>query len=635
MGIVVRAEDPYVPLLRATLERFGIPAHFYFDSRPDEHPVVRYLGGAVEAMIGGWDHQRTLEVLRLAPRFAASPALDRFDFAVRRQLPNAGLGELRSLLMAPDVHGLAGAEGLLHKLDRLSTLEEWRAFAMYPRDWAARFRDLRQLFRPAVEEIPAGRGRHEAALLVRGQAQALDAFDQALDEAAQALPAEREIPIEGFWSAVKSVLRLLPLRLRDGRRNVVHVLSAEEARQWVLPVVFVCGLVERQFPQFHTQDPFFPDAARRQLNQAGVRVRTTADFEREERALFDSAIGRASLLAVLTHPRCDQRGQPALASLFLDGRASLRREDARAANPQPRRQRRPRTEVEIRAPGLLASLVETSARQSPSSLETFLQCPFEYFGSRTLRLQGAPPRPGDRLDPLTQGNIVHEVLKEWWPRRPAAIAPVFERMFERVCERQRVPPGYHTERLRNSMLEDLATFARDDVWPPGMTSRMEEQFAFPLEAPEGVPAIAITGMIDRLDTAADGRAYVIDYKYSAKARVKSKLDDETLLQAQLYGMAAGREFGVKLAGMFYVGLKREVVYVGWSADGLLGKEPFPEGWFEGARERTLEVVGRIREGRIAPDPADTDHCERCDFRDACRVELRAAAAEDAAEGERA
>jgi ATP-dependent helicase/DNAse subunit B len=616
LGIIVRPAGPYVSVLRATLARFGIPANFYFDSRLEEHPVVRYLGGAVEAMLTGWDHARTLAAMRLAPRFADSNALDRFDFAVREQIPNAGLGDLRSLLMAPEGHALPGSEPLLHKLDSLATLEEWRSFAMHPRDWAIRMRDLRHLFRPAVEPIPTGPDRHETALLQRSQAQVLRLFDEALDEAALALPADREIPIQPFWRAVQSVLRLKPLRLRDGRRNVVHVLSAHEARQWVLPVVFVCGLVERLFPQFHPQDPFFPDTARRRLNQAGVRVRATAEFEREERALFDSAIGRASLLVVLTYPQFDPRGERTLLSLFLDGRASLRLEDARAVSPQPRNQRGPRPPVEIHSPGLLARLMEKTARFSPTSLEMYLQCPFEYFGGRTLRLKRAPLLPEKRLDFLTQGNIVHQVLAEWWPKRPDAIAPIFERVFDDFRERKRIPPGYHTERLRNAMLEDLQAFAADPTWPIGLTSRMEEKFTFALEGVE------ISGRFDRLDTAEDGSAYVIDYKYSAKARIKSKLDDERLLQAQLYGMAAERNIGVKLAGMFYVGVKKEVMYVGWSSTGLLGKEPFPEGWFEHAQERTLAVVGQIRRGRIVPDPADTDHCRLCDFRDACRVDIR-------------
>ena len=106
-----------------------------------------------------------------------------------------------------------------------------------------------------------------------------------------------------FWQAAKSVLRLTPLRIGDGRRNVVHVLDAHEARQWRLPIIFVCGLIERQFPKFHAQDPFFPDAARAQLNQAGIRLRTAGDFEAEERFLFDWAVTRATESLTLSYPR--------------------------------------------------------------------------------------------------------------------------------------------------------------------------------------------------------------------------------------------------------------------------------------------------------------------------------------------
>ena len=108
------------------------------------------------------------------------------------------------------------------------------------------------------------------------------------------------------------------MRLEDGRRNVVHVMSAHEARQWVLPVVFVCGMVEKQFPQFHKQDPFFPDAARCRLNAAGIRVRTAAEFEREERALFDTATSRATMLTTLSYPEFDARGERNLPSIYLE-----------------------------------------------------------------------------------------------------------------------------------------------------------------------------------------------------------------------------------------------------------------------------------------------------------------------------
>src|ERR1035437_2584865 len=586
MGIIVRAAGTYVPVLRSTLERFGVPARFYFDPEMERHRVVRFLGGAVDAMLGGWDHAQTLKVLRLAPRFADSNIMDRFDFAVREQIPNAGLGALKGLLAdAP------GAERLMRLIDDLGAIEEWRSFELLPKDWAAQFRMLRNLFR--VVPLPE-------------MGAVLDLFDEAPDEAAQALES-RPIGIEDFWRAVKSVLRLKPLPLADGRRNVVHVLSAEEARQWVLPVVFVCGMVEKQFPMFHAQDPFFPDAARCRLNAAGIRVRTAAEFEREERALFESAIGRATMLTTLSYPEFDARGERTLPSLYLEG-LPLAAEVSRAVRPQPRFPPALRGPADIRVPGLLEFLREKTAKLSPTDLESFLQCPFQYFGRRTLRLQAAPSRPQDRLDFLFHGNIVHEVLAAWWPRQ-GDVAPLFESVFERYVEAERIPIGYHTERLHNAMLDDLRGFVGDGQWPRGdFQSRMEEKFVFSLDE-----SLAISGKIDRLDTAPDGRAYVIDYKYSSAQNTKDKLKDENLLQAPLYLMASEKFFGVKAAGMYYVGLRGGVEDVGWAE--------IPEGWLESKKEQTLQVVAEIRAGRVESLPAKPDKCRYCEFRDVCRVEV--------------
>ena len=608
MGIIVRAAETYVPVLRSTLERFGIPGRFYFDADLEKHPVVRFLAGAVDAMLGGWDHAPTLGVVRLAPRFADSNAMDRFDFAVREQIPNAGLGALKALLTGGD------GERLVHKIDTLASTEEWRSFLLVPKDWAARFRTLRNLFRPARPVL--SRNRHEGALLWRSQAAALNLFDEVLEEAAMALDPQRQMPLEDFWRAVKPVLRLKPLRLADGRRNVVHVLSAHEARQWVLPVVFVCGMTEKQFPQVHPQDPFFPDAERCRLNAAGVRVRTAAEFEREERALFDSAITRATMLVTLSYPEFDARGDRNLPSLFLEGLV-LAEQPSRAARPQPRNTPQPGGPAAIRAPGLLEALRERTGKFSPTSLESYLQCPFQYFGSRTLRLKSPPKRPADRLDFLLQGNIVHEALAAWY-RQPQDIAPLFESIFERHLEEKRIPWGYHTERLRGAMLEDLRAFAAGDGWPRDeFQARTEEPFVFSLE-----DSLEISGKIDRLDIAPDGRAYVIDYKYSNAQNTRDRKDSENLLQAPLYLMAAEQVFHVKPAGMFYVGVKGGIQYAGWSETPLMGSDPLPERWLERARERTLRVVGEIRAGRVEAAPADPGRCRFCDYRDVCRIEAR-------------
>jgi ATP-dependent helicase/DNAse subunit B len=609
MGIVVRAADAYVPLLRSTLERYGIPARFYFDSPLERHPAVRYMAGAVDAMLGGWDHEATLGVLRLAPRFANHNAVDVLDFAVRERIPDSGLGALKSFTQD---------EGIHHRSDALGAIEEWRSFVLSPRDWAARLRTLRNLYRPSIQEAPD----HDLALMYRSQAAALDAFDEALGEAAEALDPAHTIGLADFWRSAKSVLRLKPLRLDDGRRNVVHVLSAPEARQWVLPIVFICGMVEKQFPQFHRQDPFFPDAARARLNAGGVRVRTAAQFEEDERALFDTAVSRATILATLTYPEFDARGERNLASLYLESFA-VPHDAALLCRPAAgsRAGHGPALQ-NIQEQALLEYIRKRTQKVSATALEAYLQCPFQYFGARLLRLKTAPPQPGDRLDFLTQGNIVHEVLKRWW-QDGGDIATTFETVFAEYAEEKAIPAhSYQTERVRNILLADLRSFAADGRWPRGgVRSRAEEPFEFEL-----APGVTIVGKIDRLDTTRDGDAYVFDYKYSNGQRTRDRLEDPNLLQAPLYFMAAERAFHVRPEGVFYLGVKGDILYVGWSESGILDSIPIPEDWAARTEARTLDIVGQIRSGRVAPAPADRDKCRWCDARDICRIDSREAVA---------
>ena len=124
-----------------------------------------------------------------------------------------------------------------------------------------------------------------------------------------------------FWPKAAAALRLSSLRVPDHRRDVVHVMDVYEARQWELPVVFVCGLIEKQFPKYHAQNPLLPDAARRKLNQDGLRLATSAEQQAEECYLFDVATSRATELQVLSYAKCNAKGDENLRSFFLEERA--------------------------------------------------------------------------------------------------------------------------------------------------------------------------------------------------------------------------------------------------------------------------------------------------------------------------
>jgi ATP-dependent helicase/DNAse subunit B len=584
VGVIVRSPELYAPILRTTLDRFGIPARLYFDAELSGHALIRYLTGIVDAMLGGWDYAETLAAIRLAPGIAC----DEFDFAVRERTPGNGLAALRDLAASTE----PGVLGLLQLIEKL---EAWLSLSIAPFEWAARLRSLRELFAPRRPEP----GIHESAAIARSQVAALELFDGAMKEAAEALGGH-PVPLHEFWRTAKSALRLTPLRVADGRRNVVSVLGAHEARQWRLPVVFVCGLVEKQFPKFHAQDPFFPEVARAQLKQAGIRLRTAADFEAEECFLFDWSTARATELLTLSYPQFDASGQQNLPSLYLDGVAAEPSEWKAAIPEQGRQVGGERPPVIIASPHLLDVLADLHQTFRPTALESYLQCAFQFFGRYTLRLQAAPVRPEKRLDFLMQGIIAHAVLAEFL-NSPLPLEEVFDATFARVCEERHVPPGYRTEACRQRMLADLRALTEDPAWTPGCDMRAEQKFRYILGAD-----VEISGRIDRIDVTPNGGAYVIDYKYSGAQNTKALQKNDRLLQPQLYMLALERFFGLRPEGMAY-----------WRFRGGMQRSPRA---FEPAHaiETTLRIAGEIRAGRVEPYPADPEKCRFCDLRDVCR-----------------
>ncbi|MCP5110321.1 MAG: hypothetical protein GY953_05755 [bacterium] len=159
---------------------------------------------------------------------------------------------------------------------------------------------------------------HKQASLWRFDAEAERLFRAAVDETASAVGEQGELSLAEFWRELQFVLGSIQLRAPNRRRNVVHVMDVYEARQWELPVVFVCGLVERQFPQHHQENPLFGDATRRRLRADGIQLPTSRERDDEEGFLFDLATTRASERLVLSYPLTDSQGEETLRSFLLE-----------------------------------------------------------------------------------------------------------------------------------------------------------------------------------------------------------------------------------------------------------------------------------------------------------------------------
>lgn len=619
MGIVVRSFEPYVPVLRATLERFGIPARFYFAEPAAEHPAVARLVRLVEAKLAGWDHEQLLGVLRLCP---ASKALDRLEFDLMDRLPGRGLEPVIELVRGGPLRRL---------LEAFRALEEWPEGEAPAQDWAERLKALAALF--PLPEITDGAG-HAQTLIWRTHSAALEVFTGAVEEAAAAVGLDRALGLGDFWREVEAALATSAVRPADRRRDVVHVIDVHEARQWELEVVFVCGLLERDFPRHHTEDPLLGDRVRMALREQGIALVTASERAQEEEFLFEVATSRATQELVLSYPRYDDKGEETLRSFLLE--EFLRRSCLGEVRAVPIRRPAAREKPErpfprIQAPELIEGLRARHPGFSPSSIETYLECPFRFFASYTLRLAAPPAAPADRLDALLQGKIVHEVLKALAEGK--ALETVFDPIFEAACEEARVPSGYRREAVRLELLANLRRFPREELCF-GVEQTLETPFEWLFD--EG---LTLCGRIDRLDVLAGGPALVIDYKYSSAERLRELVGAHEAgqkVQGGLYLAAVRRALGREPAGVLFCTLRGEPKWDGWHVpvSGLetKGESCAPdvlEARILLAEDTSRRAIGEIFSGRVEPAPADEEICGFCDFADICRVWEEAASARTA------
>ncbi len=599
IGVIVRAAGPFSNLLESTLARFGIPVRSYLAQPLAAHPVAGWILKLAAAVLADWEHGAALDVLR-NPAFRAglSPAIEDFTAKAIEAMPASGIERLQAIAV-----GLRGAEAIQQTLATLAVTGNWAQQALAPAEWAEAMKALLSLAAPPDGSSP------ETVRISRARAAAIASFTASVDEAAAFL-GDEPVGFESFWSHAARVIHSASLRLTSTRRDAVALMDAYEARQWELPVVFVAGLLEGEFPRRPRIDPILPNDLRIRANQSGIALRTREDREQEERFLFALALSRATRLTVLSYPRFDAKGEETLRSFVLESIHAI------PVSPVPVRIRPSRPAPSPPPPALISNDAIRAVRlihetHSGTALESFLSCPFVYFARHTLALEDPPARPAERLDMRETGSLVHAVIAEWHKLGGGPIDAVFESHWKRLVARLRVPDGYHTEFERLRALRALRHYAANPQVGEGFLASFEEKVRITLPSGE-----TVKGRMDRIDSDGAGNCRVIDFKYSRSgklARLKALDDAGALLQLGIY-MAALRDRGLNPVAAAYVPLR--------SAENWKFKENAAD-LIQIAIERAESGAARILDGEIAPRPAIEDVCEYCEMSNACRiVEIR-------------
>ncbi len=228
---------------------------------------------------------------------------------------------------------------------------------------------------------------------------------------------------------------------------------------------------------------------------------------------------------------------------------------------------------------------------SPTRLQRWAVCPFDYLLQDVLGVeQVESPEEQLQINALDRGSLVHECLEDfvvqalaragdeagaWTDDDLDLLLEVAAAACDRYEERGLTGRPIFWHRDRRSILDDLARFFDEDARRlAGHGARplaAELAFGLPgaalgpvaLRLPDG-RAVRFRGKVDRIDRAADGTLYVVDYKTgSARDHAGLGPDDPDragrFLQLPVYGEAArafaGEPDARAVAGYWFVTAK--------------------------------------------------------------------------------
>mgnify|MGYP001211918261 CR=1 FL=1 len=494
-------------------------------------------------------------------------------------------------------------------------------------------------------------------------------------------------------------------------RPRVRVVTAEVARAMDCDQMFILGLGEQSFPDLSVGGPIYSEAERRDLRDAGLDVRIAADRLPDERLLFLQLIGKPRRRLTFSYSATDKSGIALLRSSFLDAALALFPESAISRQrrelliegfdsdpplcPSEYRirwalldsQSRPRRDGELfdhlrrvetmarqrfhettfgRFDGLLADAgVRTRVADrfgpdyvfSPSALESYINCPFQFFLGRVLGL--APlSDPGDQVEPAPRGQVIHRALARLHRRRRDVgrhqpdeeltdeLIRDIDSAVDEMAVRSGSAAGRELWRLEGRWLHRAAQrYASQwsrflESWRQFAIEPQPAEFELdftaagdgeqprrhPLRIADGGESACVSGRVDRLDIAElpDGAKgfFVFDYK-TGRGDWYSETDVRSLLQIQLpvYAMLVEQSLpGLRPLGLAY-----------WLFTGTRIKTVMPNGpaWLADAgawprvRRRLIQwilaLARFIRAAEFPLHPRKDDCTARCDYGQVCRI----------------
>ena len=489
--------------------------------------------------------------------------------------------------------------------------------------------------------------------------------------------------------------------IEEARHQGVQVLDAMTARGRTVRALFVLGMNEKLFPRYVREDPFLRDRQRAVLESTlGYKIDAKLAGHEEELLLFELLSRSAATRLYLSYQRADEAGRVMAPSSFI---AMAMRDPRFIAQEEERVPRRLTQRISAQpsiqdllpaedlalsclmqdhdafpvldALGRDRSLVEqglatlktieresselgpfdgmvgtrapvaSSAQDgsfSPTSLQRYATCPFQYFAGKVLKLEPVRRIQADHLPHLTLGTLVHESLRMsyerlrslQWPDVVLPYAAVQSTVHEAVTETFAAHAA--TQGTGHALLWTLAFEQITGLVTAAVSSDQEEYLAtgfrpIAFEAAahgvislhvDRVPvSLRVHGVLDRVDyRAAPPALRIVDYKFKQGSEIGA--DDRNLALSAVRGLRLQPPL---YASMGLPSLPAvtdvQLLFLAPKWKQQISRSTFDAGLWSSPtgdmlRQTLATLIQGIAKGEffILPD----GHCDRCEFSEACR-----------------
>lgn len=496
----------------------------------------------------------------------------------------------------------------------------------------------------------------------------------------------------------RRVLEETSIPIEEDPHQGIQVLDAMTARGRTVRALFLLGMNEKIFPRYVREDPFLRDRQRALLESTlGYKIDEKLAGHEEELLLFELLSRSATKRLYLSYQRVDETGRVMAPSSFIamamrDPRftgkpeAQIPRRLSQRINEQPSIQdllaaeelvlgcllqghdappvfdatgqdrslfeqgiatlriiERESTELGS-FDGMVGGQEPTAAEQSfsPTALERYATCPFQYFAEKVLRLESVRRLRDDNLPPIMLGTLVHEslrvsyerLLQLRWPDARLSKITVQSLVHDAVAETFAAHAA--SQGTGHALLWTLARERVITLVTTAVSSDQEEYLAtgfrpvafeaaaqgtISLEHDALPPSLKIHGTLDRVDFRAEPPALrIVDYKFKQGGEITAVDRNLALsavrgfrLQPPLYArMTLPSRPAVTDVQLFFLAPE-------WKSQ--ISRSTFDAGLWTGhtgdmIRQTLKTLIQGIANGEffILPD----GYCDYCEFSSACR-----------------